>query len=157
MCALARLSFWVSAERMGEFEKDYAKRLVPILKAHELLEAGSPERVGVGGVFSRLFEVATPKQIPGRGDALEHDAAWTELLSELGGAYAEDDPAGPMPFSLRLYSTPAGPGTTTEIGPGFRQRLWHSFGVQDVLPDSIIYYIMQDLNGDLWIEYRFNH
>ena len=128
MTTTARLSFWIPAERMDELAETYAKRLGPILRRHDLEEVDLPPRRGADGVFSRLFEVGTPGEIPAREHALEQDPAWAAVLAELGTASAAEHPDGVLPFSLRLYSTSAGQGTTTEIGHGSHHGLWHSFG-----------------------------
>ncbi|MBI2503238.1 MAG: hypothetical protein HYW07_08390 [Candidatus Latescibacteria bacterium] len=47
---LARLSFWVPAERLAEFEAAYETRLLPILKKVGLVESSVPGRATVEGV-----------------------------------------------------------------------------------------------------------
>lgn len=41
---LARLSFWVSANRLSEFKAAYQTRLAPMLKKHRLSESAPCER-----------------------------------------------------------------------------------------------------------------
>ena len=138
------------AERTADFADIYARKLAPILEAHGLVEGQLPSRAAVDGVFSRLFEVATPGEIPERERALAQDPAWTRRLGELAGACAPGHPQVPLPFSLRPFSTTAIQGTATQIGPGYRHGLWHSFGVQDGLPDSMVYDTVRDRSGNLW-------
>ena len=49
---------------------------------------------------------------------------------------------------------PAGAGRTVRVGPGVRQGLWLSFGVQDGVPSSIITSILEDREGCLWFGTR---
>jgi len=48
---------------MDTFEATYRKKLVPILKQHDLEESSERGRRTVEGVFSRLFEVETPSEV----------------------------------------------------------------------------------------------
>ena len=173
MTALARLSFWVAAERMDELEGFYAKALVPILNKHGLVEGQKPDRVGVVGVFSRLFALDSAAEIIEREQALHADPAWQEVLEQIGKvlaapletAHAEgmefDDPhstaaaelgetAPLLRYAFGVYAAPAGAGTGVEAGPGFRQGAWQSFGVLDGLPDAPIKAIVEDGAGHLW-------
>jgi|GEM_PF-524449 len=150
MPALARLSFWVPAEEEIPFERDFTEKLMPILVKHQLVDVGRSGRAGVPGILSRLFEVTGPGQIMAQELALATDAEWSVLLAELGTKYGTSSSAGPLRFSLRICSTPAGPGTTAEIGPAYRQGLWHSFSVRSGLPDAIVNDILQDRSGNLW-------
>ena len=63
MCTLARLSFWVPSERMGDFETTYKKKLVPILGKHDLEASLKHGQCTVEGVFSGLFEPETPGDV----------------------------------------------------------------------------------------------
>ena len=46
---------------------------------------------------------------------------------------------------------PAGPGRTTAVGPGVRQGLWLTYGLQDGLPSSTFMDIVEDRQGTLWL------
>ena len=87
MTLLARLSFWAPAQRMDEFEALYEKRLVPLLKKHDLVEGCESDRAGVEGIFSRLFELASPAEVSAREQALYKDSAWQEELQDLGNRF----------------------------------------------------------------------
>ena len=80
MTTLARLSFWVAPERMDAFETAYKKKLMPILRKHDLKESSERGRRTVEGVFSRLFEVETPAGVAVKERALGRDPAWQERL-----------------------------------------------------------------------------
>ena len=57
MPTLARLSFWVSPEQMGAFEAAYKKKIVPVLKKHDLEESSEPGRTPpTFRIFSREGE-----------------------------------------------------------------------------------------------------
>ena len=177
MSALARLSFWVPAARMDEFETACAKKLAPILKKHDLIQATKPGRAAVEGIFSRLFELPSPAEIAARERALHRDAAWWEVLRDLGrifgttfaathpdsvtpdyrGYYTADMIARMAPllrYHLDPYTAPAGAGRAVEAGMGFRQGAWHNFSVPDGLPDSVVQQILEDREGRLWFATR---
>ena len=136
MTVLARLSFWVAAEQMGEFEGFYAQTLVPLLNKHGLVEGQKPDRASVAGIFSRLFLLASPAEIVEKELALHADPAWQD--------------ASLLRYTFGLYSAPAGSGTGVEAGSGFRQGAWQSFGVLDGLPDAPINAMVEDRAGRLW-------
>ncbi len=150
MTALARLSFWVPPERMDEFQTTYEKKVLPVLKKHDLIESSEPGRKTVEGVFSRLFEFETPAEIAARERSLREDPAWQEILLSLGTDFGTSQPDGLLRAPFRIYRTPAGSGKTVEAGPGYRQGLWQSFSVTDGFPYSIILDISQDRKGNLW-------
>ena len=55
MTTLARLSFWVPAEHMNEFEAAHQAKPVPLLKKNELVESTKPSRFIVEGIFRRIL------------------------------------------------------------------------------------------------------
>ena len=149
---LARLSFWVPPKRMEEFAKAYEERVVPILEKHGLVESSQRGRATLDSVFSRLFEVTNPSALTAAEEALRNDPECQETLQRLDAAFHLTRDDSPVPYHLRPYQTPAGPGQAVEAGPGFRQGLWTNFGLQDNLISSPfpIYAILQDQAGDLW-------
>ena len=149
MTTLARLSFWVPTGRTADFEKEYADALAPILTRHGLFEAAESERPIAVGVCSKLFEVEAPRDIAIKERALQSDPAWQEELARLGRVAAANG-AESLPYQLHVYETPAGAGRTVEAGPGYRQGLWQSFGVQDGLPHPSVFGLLQDRDGALW-------
>jgi DNA-binding NtrC family response regulator/ligand-binding sensor domain-containing protein len=150
MSTLARLAFRVPPERMDTFEAAYQKKLLPILRRHDLEESAEGGRRTVEGVFSRLFEVTTPSQVAVEEIALQTDAAWQEVLRDLGTSVGPTQPDGLLGTYFGLYRTPAGPGKTVAAGPGSRQGVWQTFEVADGLPSPHILDIVQDRAGDLW-------
>jgi len=140
---LARLSFWVSPERMEAFETAYEERIVPVLGKHGLAEADADDPAKVDGVFSWIFSLESPGQIDGKRKALFGDPAWGEALESLG--------IDPLPrFSLQIYRTPAGPGRARVAGRGRRQGLWLTFDSQDGLSSSTVSAVLQDRDGNMW-------
>jgi len=85
--ALARLSFWVPAARMAEFEKAYEQQVVPILEKHGLVQSGECGRAPVESIFSRLFELESPTEVSAREQALHKDATWQQVLRDLGTVF----------------------------------------------------------------------
>jgi ligand-binding sensor domain-containing protein len=165
---LARLSFWVPAVRMAEFETIYETRIAPILKKHGLVESAERGRPAAEGMFSRLFAVESPAAVVARRAALEADPAWQELgktfaadpqRQEIGErlarGFAEREY---LTGRLDLYSTPAGPGKQVMAGPG-KQRAagrgrgrWRTFAAADGLPCvGAMRAVLQDAEGALWI------
>ena len=86
---LARLSFWVPAARLSEFETAYHTRLAPILKEHGLVESSERGRPTAAGVFSRLFAVEGPGEVAAKREALEADPAFKAVLQELGKSFQD--------------------------------------------------------------------
>jgi hypothetical protein len=154
MTALAQLSFWVPPERMDEFQGSYEKKVLPVLKKHDLVESPEHGRKTPEGVFSRLFEFETPAEITVKGGAIQKDPTWKELLRSLGITFGTAGPDGLLESYFGIYRSPAGSGRTVKAGPGYCQGLWHNFGVNDGLPFSDVYEILQDCEGNLWFGFR---
>ena len=106
MPTLARLSFWVSPEHRDTFQATYKKKLVPILKKHELMESSERERRTGAGVISRLFELETPSEVAAKERALRNDPAWQDVLQRLGAAFGTPQPDGLLHQYFGVYRTP---------------------------------------------------
>ena len=153
---LARLSFWLSPDRFSEFETTYRKTLMPILEKHGLTESSERGRATVDSVFSRLFEVKAPLEIPAVNKALGRDSAWIEALKKLGSRFGTPDQDGQIRHSLHLYAAPgepprvvpAGPGESVSAGTG--RGHWRTYDVTDGLADVNVQDILQDREGALW-------
>ena len=115
---IARLSFWLSPDRFSEFETTYREKLVPILKKHGLEESSERGRATIDGVFSRLFEVRAPSEIPERNNALRNDTAWTAILKALGESFGTNRNDGTIRHSLHLYAAPGAPPRVVSAGTG---------------------------------------
>jgi ligand-binding sensor domain-containing protein/signal transduction histidine kinase/CheY-like chemotaxis protein len=148
----ARLCLWAPPGRLAEFEAAYEQKVAPMLKRHGLVESTERGRKTVEGVFSRLFEMEGPAAVVARGQALQQDPVWQEVLRDLGAAFGTE--GGVLRWHWGTYTAPAGRGRVVEAGPGFRQGLWQSFGVQDGLPSSGVQRIFQDRFGHLWVTYN---
>ena len=149
MSTLARLSFWVSPESLGDFEAAYRKKITPILRQHDLEESSEPGRATVEGVFSRLFEFETPAEVVEKRRRLQRDPTFRGILRDLGTTFGAAEET-PLRFAFGTYATPAGQGKAVKAGPGMRQGVWHSFDVSDGLQAPSIYDILQNREGDLW-------
>ena len=115
---LARLSFYVPPERMGDFEAIYQEKLVPVLESCGLMESSRQGRATPGGIFNRLFKLETPSEVVEKQQALGGDPAWQEVCRDLGAAFGTADSDGLIQHTLALYETPAGPGKAVRAGPG---------------------------------------
>jgi len=61
---------------MDAFEATYKKRLVPVLKKHDLEESSERGRRTVEGAFNRLFELETPSEVVIKERALRRNPGW---------------------------------------------------------------------------------
>ncbi len=153
---IARLSFWLSPDRFSEFETTYREKLVPILKKHGLEESSERGRATIDGVFSRLFEVRAPSEIPERNNALRNDTAWTAILKALGESFGTNRNDGTIRHSLHLYAAPGAPprvvsaGTGKIVPAGTGRGHWRTYDVTDGLADVNVQDILQDREGALW-------
>jgi signal transduction histidine kinase/ligand-binding sensor domain-containing protein len=149
---LARLSFWVPPERMGEFAAIYEEKVAPILKKHGLVESQQRSRATVDSVFSRLFSFATPVAFYEKREAISGDP----LLKDLETTFGTAGPGEPIRSSFTLYTTPAGPGKTTAAGPGKafpawrRKGHWCNYDATDGLVSGTVMASLQDQQGNLW-------
>ena len=150
MSTLARLSFWMPPEQMDAFEAAYKKKIVPILKKHDLEASSERGRRPVEGIFSRLFEVETPSEVVVKERALGNDPAWQELLQSLGMVFDSTSPDSPIRSRFGVYVSPAGSGRSVKAGVGTRQGLWETLDVLDGLPSPRVHDILQDREGNLW-------
>ena len=159
MPTLARLSFWVSPEQMDAFGAAYERKILPVLRTHDLVESSERGRSNVEGVFSRLFEVETPSEVIVKERELGNDPSWQKLLRRLGTTSGMVGSDGLIRTHLGIYLTSAGPGkvekacpgSIVKAGTGTRQGLWQNFDVSDGLPSHRTFDILQDREGNLWI------
>jgi ligand-binding sensor domain-containing protein len=145
---LARFCFFLTEEKTASFKLLYRTYLEPLLQANGLRLPGQLEEVALMQACCWLFEVESPAAVPLLARALEQDAAWRAALDRLGEELAIN---GPVRWQLDFRSGAAGAGRSVEIGPGFRQGVWHTYGVQDGLPSSTIWDVRQDGQGRLWM------
>ena len=148
MTTLARLSFWLSAERVDSFEVAYKRQLRPILNKHGLEEQAPCERPSTKGVYSQLFVAETPAAVVEHQRRLQQDATWQQALQALGPTFGSPEGAS-FPYHFSIYRTPTGSGIAVPVGAGFHQGLWYSLGVKDGLP-NLITAIRRDRTGRLW-------
>jgi hypothetical protein len=118
--ALARLSFWVPAARMAEFEKAYEQQIVPILEQHGLLQSGECGRIPVEGIFSRLFELESPTEIIARGQVLQKDVTWRQVLRDLGVVFGTTFAAMRLDDGKPFYDRHITSQTYAGMGPLLR-------------------------------------
>ena len=149
MTAVARLSFWIAPERLDEFTLVYDDLVVPILQRHGWVEAASCQRIVPQNLFSRLFAVETPALVRQQKRDLENDSTWQSALQRLSTTFATANED--LRYCFDLYTAPIGPGKTIDAAYGMRQKLWQTFNVQDGLPSSLIFALLQDRQGHLWI------
>jgi len=144
----------VPTERIDEFQGSYEKKVLPVLKKHDLVESPELGRKAPEGVFSRFFEFETPAEITVKDKALGGDPTWKELLRSLRITFGTAGSDGLLESYFGIYRTVAGSGRTVKAGSGYCQGLWHNFGVNDGLPFSDVYEMLQDREGNLWFGTR---
>ncbi|MDA0748544.1 MAG: hypothetical protein O2954_18650, partial [bacterium] len=153
---LARLAFRIPPERRAEFEAVYSRRLLPILKAHGLIESSDPGRPTPDDVFARLFEVGAVSDVSEKQEALRKDPAWREVLSVLERDSRPAQPGGAFRTNLSLYAAPAGPGRRIPLllpkaePAGRGKGHWRSYDATDGLEGDTVWTMFQDRRGDLW-------
>ena len=143
---LARLSFWMGPERMGEFESAYGKRIVPFLKEQGLVESSQMGRATVDSVFSRLFELEELTDITGVKEMLESDSEWQGILQELGAKFSDSGEA--IRTYWGGYRLPAGPGMVVAARPP--SGVWRNLEIEGEEKQEITRAIVQDQEGYLW-------
>ena len=154
---LARLSFWVPPERMGEFGDIYQERLLPVLEGKGLVESAQRSRATVDSVFSRLFEVDAPVAIDSINSILGRELVWQRELQDLGGKFWNGD-AELLRFRFALYATTAGSGHSEPAvigekvvaGSGSHQGPWLTFDISDGFAPGSVEEILEDREGNLW-------
>ena len=151
MSTIARLSFWVAADRIAEFVAVYDREVVPLLEQHGLVHAASGKRTTIAGICSWLFEVETPIAVGVIEQALQQDPVWQQKMRLLGDTFGRSESGQSIRYDWGIYSTPAGLGKTVAAGPGSQSGAWHVYSVQDGLRSPVIGPLLQDRNGNLWI------
>ena len=145
---LARLSFWVSPKRMGEFEAAYQVQIVPMLKQYGFMESSERGRATVDSVFARLFEFRAHAEITKKAKLLQEDPAWKEVWLHLGTAFGTTLGSGWIRYDFSLYATSAGPGKVVLLGRG--KGHWRTYDLADGLAGVSVGSILQDREGHLW-------
>ncbi|OGG54945.1 MAG: hypothetical protein A3F84_06935, partial [Candidatus Handelsmanbacteria bacterium RIFCSPLOWO2_12_FULL_64_10] len=158
MPTLARLCFNVPPVQRAAFEAVYREKVVPLLRAHGLVESSERGRATPDSIFSRLFEVRTVPEIVEKQEALRQDTRLKEVLRSAGAGLLWT--WGSLPKLGRLtfeaYAAPAGSGTVVPAGPGKivpagpGRGHWRTYEVTDGLADVNVYSIHQDRDGYLW-------
>ncbi|MBI2502395.1 MAG: sigma 54-interacting transcriptional regulator [Candidatus Latescibacteria bacterium] len=146
---LARLSFWPLPKNKGEFECASTARIAPLLDQCGLAPSSHQGRPVPDGVWCRLFECQSTKQVREARKRLEEEPAFQDLL---GDADAKDQ----LNWELAVYRTPctgqkvpAGPGKSVPAGRG--QGHWHTYDTTDGLASGVVKAIVQDHAGYLWL------
>ena len=147
---LARLCFWVPAERRDDFGAAYEKRVASLLEKHGLVESSALARATVEGVFGRLFACESPAAFVSARENLWRDPAWQDLLRRLGTDFQAADADGFMRCRFAMYECPAGTGQSAAAGAGTRRGEWLTLGVQDGLPSALLQSVLADREGCLW-------
>jgi ligand-binding sensor domain-containing protein/serine phosphatase RsbU (regulator of sigma subunit) len=145
---LARLSFWISSDRIDEFEAVYEERVAPLLQRHDLVESSRRSRPVVEGVFCRLFAIESPVAVAEKHTELERDLEWQKIIEELRGRFGTAGSEGDIWYSFRLYSAPADFG---RVVPNESQKgYWRTFDTASGLAEDRVFVAFQDREGNLW-------
>ena len=155
---LARLSFWMPPERVGEFEAIYEAQLAPILAQRDLVASSERGRITADGVYSRLFALDHPAEMAAKDSALQEDPAWQQALAALARVWGTAGADSLLQYRFSFYAVPAtfgktvaaGPGQTVRSGAGLRQGVWQTYSIGDGFASSSVWDIHQDRAGELW-------
>ena len=153
---LARLSFWVPPERMGEFAAVYEAKILPVLRHHGLISYSEQGRGTPENVYSRLFVFHSPSEATDRHRTLENDQTWNTMLRELGEEFGLTGPDDTIGHRFGLYAAPVGSGRVASVGSGHtvgadhRSDVWHSYKMTEGISDVSVYGISRDREGHLW-------
>jgi two-component system, sensor histidine kinase ChiS len=144
---LARISFWVPAERMAEFERVYTERVAPLLERHGIVATRPSDRVVPAGVFDRVFPVKDVADVALKRQSLQANPEWSALLVELGARYGAVQTGGPIRSDVRLFSMPADDGTPlADESTGF----WRNYGLDEGLFGGSVFSFIHDRDGNMW-------
>ena len=152
---LARIAFWIPAERMGEFATAYEQQVVSLLERHGFSQSSEGGRATADTVFTRILEFASvPEFDAQRKSALKDSASvvvWRDLGRKFGTRLADDH----IQVGLTLYEVPLGPGTRVPAGPGTSVSAqgaghWRHFDGTDGPLGGEVAYVVEDLEGHIW-------
>jgi serine phosphatase RsbU (regulator of sigma subunit)/ligand-binding sensor domain-containing protein len=152
---IARLTFWMPAERMSAFEVAYEERLVPLLQSRGLVPSRVEGRATVDGTFCRLFEVDSVAAILQQSRLLRTDPAWNTAVTRIAASLAIANEDSTIRHWLLPYSAPMGPGTVSQAGSGSRQGLWLTLDHSDGLAKGSPQRLYEDRQGALWMSNGF--
>jgi len=145
---LARLSFWVPPEQMATFEGHYRDQVVPMLAEKGFKASSKQVDTVVSGIFSRLFEFPSPRDVWEKKAALEKDAQWQALLQSLGSSFHGQAKGGAIAHRFGVYAAPKSEGT--RIAAGEPRGHWRKYDASHGFPLSSVASIVQDKEGYLW-------
>ena len=148
MTTLARLVCWIDPVQADDFAEACDRRLLHLLERHGLEPLAEVGRPTVPSAHTLLFAADTPAAVVKARDALGEDAVWQDALRALGSTFGT--PPSPLRVDLHHYESTAGSGTTTPVGSGSRQNLWHSFTLRDGFPYMIVD-LLDDGEGGIWM------
>jgi len=146
---LARVSFWVDAQQQQAFASAYDSEVMPLLKERGLTPSAIPTRTTVDGIFSRLWVAADAAAVSTLIQTLSEDPVWLGMVERLSASFAASGADSTLRYHFGHYSTPAGPGTLSEAGPGIRHGAWRNFDGEDGLV-STAHAVLQDKQGRIW-------
>ena len=167
---LGRLVAHLSTERAGEFPEAFDAALLPVLERHGFQAVEPPLSASVDPWYTRFFTAPGTTMLRQWWADVETDPAWIAAKVALAPYGPRGDGADPsiapraLTASMHLYSSPAGGGIATELGPGkprhiepvtvragagLRTGVWWNLGVPDGVPPTVD--ILQDEEGALWL------
>ena len=104
MKAVARLSFWVSADQHVGFKAAYDRQLAPLLANHELIESSAPDQLQTEGICSHWFEDPSPSALSHKRQRLLQDPHYREILLDWGRFFGTARPGAPMRYSFEFHA-----------------------------------------------------
>lgn len=152
---LTRLTFWVPADRLETFTRQYEDQLLPLLVERGFVPSAAPLSAAPDTVFRRLFE---RDSLAGWRDqamsVLMLDPAVHDVLRSMGVRFGDEPRMPPVSREgairehFGLLSTPAVESSSTPTGQGTRQ--WSTYDVSSGLTGAFVGTIAQAADGALW-------
>ncbi len=150
---LARLCFWVTPERMAEFETAYERQVLPVVRRLGLTAMRA--RTVADNLFIQQFALNTPAEVWALKQTLRDDPEWQSLMQALSEVFEKVEPQDTTyNWAFHLYTAPAGlcgkgPAENSVIaGPGAGP--WHTYDASDGFTQVLVEAILQDRDGYLW-------
>jgi len=146
----ARLAFWVRPELADDFNAQITHTLAPILKKLGFTRSAPTPRREALGVCSRLLTLSHSYEIDTAQRQLAADPDWVAQIKELSATYAPD-PNEDISYRITPFKITSPTPQIRRTGAGYHEGTWHTFGVRDGLPSSLIKQVLQNQEGNLWL------
>ena len=144
--ALARLCFYLPADRVSQFESTFESKLLPRLKDYGLVPAADLGRETIDEVFHRLFSLESATEVTAVQRQLSRDADWEHALDEIGG-----DLGATISFRFEAYRVTGPVGRHVEVDESREaEGNWTTFTTANLVSGDLVTCILRDREGRFW-------